>query len=156
MKLTKTQILDFLKQHQLMTIATQGPEHPWIASVYYSFDNDLNLYFLSNPKTLHCTHIHHNHQVAVSIADSHQKASDLKKGLQIYGHAKQITQAKLIQHAIRHWKQALNFKDPHLTYENMINKTISGRMYIVTPQKIKFFNQELFDVADGEEPVLEL
>lgn len=38
----------------------------------------------------------------------------------------------------------------------MINNTITGRMYQITPKKIKFFNQELFDVEDGKEPILEL
>jgi uncharacterized protein YhbP (UPF0306 family) len=155
MELTKQHILDFLSQHHLMAIATSG-EHPWIAYVYYSFDSTLTIYFLSSPKTLHARHIAKNPHVALMIADSNQKVSDLKKGVQIYGVAEQISDAQKIKHALSMWKDALHVTDPKLTYENMVKKIITGRMYKVTPKKIKFFNQELFKVEDGKEPVLEL
>jgi len=153
--LTKNQVLDFLKDQKLMAVATFG-KHPWIASVYYSFDNDLNLYFLSDPATLHCRQIEQNPQVAVSIADSRQKVIDLKKGLQIYGIAKQISGALKIKHTLRSWKDALNVIDKELTYTNMLKKVIKGRMYQITPKRIKLFDQKLFPVEDGKEPVLDL
>lgn len=154
-KLTKRIILDFLKLHKLMFIATQG-EHPWIASVFYTFDNDLNLYFLSSPETLHSKHIVKNKEVAVAIADSNQQINDLKKGVQIYGHVKQISDLHKMKHAIDLWKKSLGYIGSEISYENMINKVIKGRMYQVQPRKIKFFNQELFDVEDGKEPILEI
>jgi uncharacterized protein YhbP (UPF0306 family) len=43
MKLTKQHIRDYLEEHNLMQVATYGDEYPWIASVYYSFDKNLNL-----------------------------------------------------------------------------------------------------------------
>lgn len=155
MKLTKRLVLDYLKKHKLMTIATYG-KHPWISQVYYSFDKDLNLYFLSAPRTLHSKQIVKNKHVAVAIADSRQKPSDLKKGLQIYGVAKPIKNRMKIRHALRLWKDALKVKNPKLTYENMIRKPNEGTMYQVTPKRIKFFNQELFKMKDGKEPVLDL
>ena len=155
MKLTKILILDFLAQHKLMTVATYG-KHPWIAPVYYAFDKDLNLYFLSNPKTLHAAQIAKNKEVAVSIADSRQKLNDKKKGLQIYGIAKQISQVQKVRLALKLWKEVLNVIDPLFTYENMAKKILQGRMYKIVPKRIKFFNQELFPVDDGMEPVLEL
>lgn len=155
MKLTKQLIRQFLTRHKLMTIATYG-EHPWIANVYYSFDDDLTLYFLSSPETLHCKQIEKNNKIAAAIADSRQKPAELKKGLQIYGVVQQISGARKIQHALRSWKDALNVVDSQLTYKNMLKKVIKGRMYKITPKKIKFFNQELFPVEDGKEPVLNL
>ena len=80
-KLTKKIILDFLKMHKLMFVATQG-EYPWIAAVFYTYDYDLNLYFLSSPETLHCKQIKQNNEVAVAIADSNQQLNDVKKGME--------------------------------------------------------------------------
>ncbi len=154
-KLTKELVLSFLKDHNLMSVATYG-EHPWIASVYYSFDDELNIYFLSSPTTLHCKQIAQNPKVAVSIADSHQKPTDLKKGVQLYGIAGQISDTAKIKHALRLWKETLGVKDPELSYENMVKKIVTGRMYKITPKRIKFFNQELFKNDDGEEPILEM
>jgi len=154
MTLTKEQVKNFLAQHNQMAIATYG-DHPWIATVYYSFDDDLNLYFLSSPSTLHARQIAQNEQVAVSISRE-QKITSVKQGLQMYGVAQQITRAELIHHALQHWKDVLAVKDPDLTYENMVKKAVKGRMYKIVPKRIKLFHEGLFDVDDGEEPVLDL
>ena len=153
--LTKKIVLDYLKNHKLMIIATYGA-FPWIASVYYSYDDHLNLYFLSSPETLHVKHIVVNKKVAVAIVDSHQKVTDMKRGLQISGVANQISGANKIKHALRLWKDALNITNPKYTYEGMMKKLIKGRMYMIKPLKIKLFDQELFKVEDGHEPMMSL
>jgi len=155
MKLTREQILEFLGKHKLMAVATCG-DFPWVASVYYTFDKNLNLYFLSAPSTLHCQQIEKNNRVAVSIADSRQEVSKLKCGLQIFGTAHRISETAKIKHALALWKSSLRVSDPELTYENMVQKIIKGRMYLVKPLRIKLFDQKLFPVEDGKEPVLEL
>lgn len=133
-----------------MIIATFG-EFPWIASVYYTFDQNLNLYFLSDPSTLHARHILKNPKVAVAIADSHQDINKIKRGLQLFGIAKQISGIAKIKHVLMLWKTNLRVVDPKLTY-----KVVIGNMFKVTPERIKLFDQQLFKVEDGKEPVLEL
>lgn len=153
MELTKRQVLDFLGEYKFMTVATCG-EFPWIASVYYTFDNNLNLYFLSSPTTLHAKQIEKNNRVSVSIADSHQEINKLKRGIQLSGIAKQISDVAKMKHALSLWKSSLDVRDPELTYENMVKKIVTGRMYIIKPLRIKLFDQKLFPVDDGREPVL--
>ncbi|HUD20230.1 MAG TPA: pyridoxamine 5'-phosphate oxidase family protein [Patescibacteria group bacterium] len=153
MELTRQQILDFLGEYKFMVVATYG-KFPWIASVYYTFDNNLNLYFLSSPTTLHSKQIEKNNRVSVSIADSHQEINKLKRGMQISGIAKRIPEVAKIKHALSLWKSSLGVKDPELTYENMMKKIVIGRMYLIKPLRIKLFDQKLFPVDDGEEPVL--
>lgn len=154
--LDKKQILDFLGKHQLMALATFG-NHPWIASVYFSFDENLNLYFLSSPDTLHARIIECNPKVAVAIADSHQTPNERKRGLQLWGVATKINNLNKFRHALSQWKSALSINNPELTFQNIQKGIISGQMYQVTPKKIKLFDQELFaDTPDGEEPTLEL
>ena len=87
MELTKQHVLDFLKTNKLMQVATFG-DFPWIVNVFYVFDDDLNLFFLSAENILHCRQIAQNEKVAVAIVDSHQNYSDKLKGLQMYGIAK--------------------------------------------------------------------
>jgi len=146
-------IKEYIQSQYQMVIATTG-DHPWIATVYYSFDDELNLYFLSNPATIHCQQILQNPQVAVSIADSPQPANAKKIGVQIYGLAEQISGEKKITHALNLWRKSLNVTSDAYTYKGMMSKLIDGRMYMVTPKKIKFFNQELWE--EGEEPLIEL
>lgn len=155
MTVTKKHILDLLQENTLMSLATFG-KFPWIASVYYTFDQDLNLYFLSSPTTLHCQQIAQNNQVAVAIADSHQNINSPKRGLQLWGTARQIFDSAKMKHALTLWKNSLGVENPKLTYTNIVNKIISGRMYQISPKRIKLFDHELFPAKDGEEPVLEL
>ncbi len=154
-KLTKNQVSQFLAEHNLMAVATYG-DHPWIANVYYTFDQNLTLYFLSDPNTIHCRQIGSNPQVAVSIFDSHQKINQPKRGLQLQGLAHQISGKTKVMHVLKLWKSSLQVSDSTITYENMIKKVISGRMYQIVPKQIKLFDQKLFPVEDGQEPILKI
>lgn len=149
-KLTQELVLAFLAEYNLMSIATNG-DFPWIASVYYTFDQDLTLYFLSDPSTLHAQQILKNPLVAVAIAESHQEINKPKRGLQMSGIATQISGIHKVQHALRLWKTNLGVVDPKLTA-----KVVTGSLFKVTPKRIKLFDQQLFQVDDGQEPVLEL
>lgn len=42
------QVLQYLQTHNVMTLATIGPEGPWAADVFY-VNEGLNLYWLSHP-----------------------------------------------------------------------------------------------------------
>ena len=148
--LTKELVLHFLADHKLMAVATYG-DFPWIASVYYSFDRDLNLYFLSDPETLHAKQILQNSKVAVSIADSQQHINSPKRGLQLSGVSQQVSGLAKVSHALQLWKSNLGVINPKMTYQ-----VVKGKMFRIVPKRIKLFDQELFHVEDGKEPVLEL
>jgi uncharacterized protein YhbP (UPF0306 family) len=148
--LTKEMVIRFLAKYNQMAVATFGV-FPWIATLYYTFDKNLNIYFLSDPETLHAKQIIQNPKVSVSIANSSQNINKPKRGLQISGIAEQISDIAKIRHAFNIWKSDLGVVNPKLTY-----KAITGKMFKITPKRIKLFDQELFKVADGKEPVLEL
>ncbi|MBI3559292.1 pyridoxamine 5'-phosphate oxidase family protein [Candidatus Gottesmanbacteria bacterium] len=152
--LTKDLILKFLKTNKLMAVATHG-DFPWIATVYYTFDKNLNLYFLSSPTTLHCQQITKNNKVAISIADSHQDIKHKPKiGLQLSGTAEQISNITKVKYAVNLWKKSLGVTNSKISYANMAKKVITGRMYKISPKRIKIFG--LFKTEEGQEPVLEL
>lgn len=146
-------IKEFLHSHFQMVVSTYA-NYPWTATVYYSVDQDLNIYFLSNPETLHCKQIEKNPKVAVAVVDSPQKPTSLKKGIQIYGKAKKISGANKIRHALELWRKTLDVTNPLYTYEGMMKKAIKGRMYKITPIRIKFFNEALW--REGDEPLISL
>lgn len=146
-------IKKFIKSRYQMVIATSD-DHLWTATLYYSTDDDLNIYFLSSPDTIHGRHIAINPSVAVNITDAPQYPTSKKKGVQIYGVAQQVIGKQKIVHALSLWKKTLNIKSEIYSYEGMIKKLISGKMYKITPQKLKFFNEELWQ--EGEEPMIDL
>ncbi len=146
-------VKEFVKSRYQMVLATNG-EHPWIATLYYSVDDKLNFYFLSDPKTLHCRHIAKNPKVAFSIADSPQPPGSQKQGIQLYGLAHEVSGRQKIVHALSLWRKTLNVSDEAYTYHGMVKKLIEGRMYKVTPVKIKYFSEVLWE--EGNEPTIQL
>jgi uncharacterized protein YhbP (UPF0306 family) len=153
--LTKNDVLDFLATKKLMVLATYGNE-PWIASVFYSYDKDLNIYFISSPSTIHGKQMEKNSKVSAAIVDTNQKPSDVKRGMQIYGIVEKVSGINRVHHALRLWKDFLNVQRSDISYENMKKGLYKGRVYKLVPKKIKLFDQEKFQVPDGEEPILEL
>ncbi|HLD25021.1 MAG TPA: pyridoxamine 5'-phosphate oxidase family protein [Patescibacteria group bacterium] len=153
--ISKKDVLDFLAKGKLMALATYGT-HPWIASVYYAYDKNLNIYFITSPMTLHGRQMTKNPLVSAAIADSHQNLSDLKRGLQVYGHVEQVSGIYNVRRAIKLWKNFLNAQRPDITAENMEKGIYKGRIWRLTPKKIKVFDQEKFKAIDGEAAILDL
>jgi len=154
---TKQQDLEhvgkFLTDHTQMSASTSS-NYPWIFTAYYTTDKDLNLYFLTSPKTIHAGQIATNPKIAVAIADSPQDLMGKKAGLQMSGLCTQLNDESEIRTALKLWRTKLNVENPDYTYESMQAGKISGRMYKIVPKKIKFFNEHLQE--EGEERLIEL
>ncbi len=138
----KAQIHTFVAARFQLTLATFG-DYPWIATLYYSCDDKLNLYFLSDPATIHCRQLAQNPRVAVAIADSPQSPASKKQGIQLWGVAEQIKGKSKIVHALDLWRSALAVTSSKYSYEGMVKKLITGRMYVIRPKQIKLFDEEL-------------
>ena len=59
----RVKLLKYLKTQTLTSLATFGKE-PWICSVYFVVDDDLNFYFVSSPDSQHSKDIEKNKSVA--------------------------------------------------------------------------------------------
>ncbi|MBX7234115.1 MAG: pyridoxamine 5'-phosphate oxidase family protein [Caldilineales bacterium] len=77
----------FLTSHNTLSLATAGPDGtPHAAAVFYAVADDLTLYFLSEPKTLHAQHIGAGARVAGTIEANDQDWKSIR-GLQLHGWA---------------------------------------------------------------------
>ncbi len=149
----KNILFDFLKNHKLMTIATHD-EKLWIATVFYVADESLNLYFLTSPKTEHGQHIAKNGMIACNIVDSHQQVTNQKVGLQIEGTAEKVSVLESIKKVLQMWHATNPGKEEKLSFDKIKNKVIKMRVYKVTPNRLKFFNEKLY--SEEESKVFEL
>lgn len=140
---TKQILLKYLKSQNLMTLATNDKK-PWVASVYYVIDEDFNPYFLSEPDCKHCSDIKLNVYVAVGIADSSQKVTDKKVGVQMQGTAIQITDIEQIKQVLDAWNKANPGFENVINFENIEKGVIKSKVYRIKPKIIKFLNEELY------------
>lgn len=142
------ELLKFLKEQRLVSIATTDESNfPWISNVYYSISNSGQLFFVSDPEARHGVHLSERNRIAFSIAWYDKNDMGNRKAVQGTGICERIsdpiTVGKfLMNHYIYYplWKQVI-------TEKSMREKIISSRPYIITPQYMKFWNDELY----GEE-----
>lgn len=135
-------IFAYARTRYQLTLATFG-DHPWIATLYYAVDEQLNFYVLTDPASIHGQHIDSNAAVAVAIADAPQAPSTSKQGIQLWGTAHEILGKQNIIKALSLWKKALSVTSEKYSYEGMITHAIHGRMYQIIPKQIKYFNESL-------------
>lgn len=144
MKLTekdRKEIFGFLKKHKLMSLGTYNKQ-PWSAWVYFLFDDDLNFYFVSNPKTQHCVNISENPKISLAVADSNQDSRENKIGFQASGIAKVVNSASELRKIILAWNKR-GFVP--ITYK-VFKKVWRSRFY-----KIKLNRIQIFDENQPEE-----
>lgn len=63
-------VLDYLRAHRVMTVATTGPEGPAAAAVFYASDG-LDFCFLSAPDARHSRNLRADPRVAVTIQEDY-------------------------------------------------------------------------------------
>lgn len=148
-----TLVSKFLSDHIQMSCSTSG-EFPWIFTAYYAVDQDLSLYFLTSPDTIHGQQLAENSKVAVAIADSPQNPAGKKAGLQISGICIQLVDEAEVRAGLDLWRATLKVESSDYTYEGMQEEKIHGRLYKITPKKLKFFNEAMQE--EGQEKLIEL
>src|SRR3989344_2409026 len=149
----KRELIRFLNKNNLMTLATGAPK-PWVCTVYFVTDSNLNFYFVSSPKSKHCRDIEKNRNVAVAIYDSHTKNSDKKAGIQMQGSASLVKSWKDTEKYLKMWNKKNPGKEKVITVENMKKPGFGARIYRITPTLIKFFNHMLFGKEGAREFIL--
>src|SRR4026207_1160056 len=84
----KQQILEYLRSHNTMTLATTHGDLPWAATVFFA-NEDFHLYFFSAPESRHCQNLAANPRVGVTIQEDYQDWRKIK-GIQIEGRVKLV------------------------------------------------------------------
>lgn len=140
----KEKLIEYLKTEKMMSVATEG-EGLCVCGVYYALDeSSMSLYFLSNPSRIHSKNIGKNGKVACAIYDSSQKVTDKKKGVQMQGEGSLVTEEVEMKKALDLWNKAIPGFETILNFENISTNTVESKVYKIIPEKIKFFNEELY------------
>lgn len=88
----KARLLEFLRAHQVLTLAVSGP---YAAAVYYAVDDELNLYFVSEPDTRHASAILTDNRVAGTIHRDRQHWKEIR-GVQLTGRCYRLDSAERV------------------------------------------------------------
>lgn len=137
----KTQVIDYLKGHNTMTLATSAGETPWASTVFYASD-DVRLYFFSAPESRHCQNLAANGRVAVTVQEDYQDWRKIK-GIQLEGRAELVDgvleKAKAMAIYARKYPEVIKlFTDPS---SGVFHKAfLKVKFYCVVPEKLFFID----------------
>ncbi len=92
-------LLHILASNQLCSIATVARGgRPHINTAFFAYSSNLEIYFLSDPESLHCRNLVVNPSMAMTIFNSSQKWDAPGRGVQLFGRGHR-TQARLADRA---------------------------------------------------------
>lgn len=93
------EILAALAGHSVMTLATASSDgHPHAVSLMYASDGH-DLFWLSDPATVHSTHLHHRGRCAVTISGQFDDFTVIT-GLKMRGRACRLSDVEAVRHGI--------------------------------------------------------
>ncbi len=139
----KQQVVEYLKSHNTMTLATCVTDVPWAATVFFASD-DLKLYFFSAPESRHCQNLAANQRVAVTIQEDYKDWRQIK-GIQLEGRVELVdgvlAKAKAMAvYAIKYPDVIKLFTDP--TSGVFHRAFLKVKFYRVVPEKLFFIDNE--------------
>ena len=83
-------IVEYLERARLMQVATTKGSQPWACSVYFAYDANFNIYWVSKPSRRHSEEIRANSKIAGTIVLPHTPGDDVR-GIQYQGIAEELT-----------------------------------------------------------------
>lgn len=133
-------IKEYLQEAKLMQLATSSENQPWVCSVWFAADEQLNIYWISSTTRRHSDEVLENPKVAGAIVLP-QTPKDVPRGLQFQGIAELLTHKNDIEKAISVYAGRIFSKEK--IAELMASESKPHRFY-----KIKPLQFVLFDVVN--------
>lgn len=135
-------IENYLRQAKLMQVATVANNKPWVATVWYAHDKNLNLYFISGKDRRHSQELKHNSHVAGTIVVTHEEGIGQKvRGLQFAGKAEIVGIRGLINTYTLLKKKYPNIVKHIPTLDLVKADLIAVRFYKIIPKTIVLFDE---------------
>jgi len=133
--MSRERALAYLQEHQVLTLATSGPDGVWAAAVFYVNDG-FDLYFLSAGHTRHASHITKNPRVAGTIQEDYAGWQEIK-GIQFEGTVHLLTGTQRKRAIALYWR-----KYPFLADAGeAIEVALAGvNWYRVVPDRVYFID----------------
>lgn len=132
----KSLIVRVLQGGYLMSLGTIDSEGVWVSDVIYVYDENLNIYWMSDPDTRHSKSILHSNEVAGAITVSGKGQDDL--GIQLNGTISKIDGPRFDLTAKHFSKRGKAIPSEH---EDVLQ---GDSWYMIKPKKIDIICEEKF------------
>src|SRR6185295_12930103 len=132
----KSLIKEVLEKGYLMSLGTHDEGGVWVSDVIFIHDDDLNLYWMSDPDVRHSKAVLQNPKIAGTITANLPKEDNL--GIQFHGVAEKIEGAR---HDLAKKHYAKRRKQEPRETEDVLQ---GDDWYMLKPTKIELIYEKLF------------
>ncbi len=139
----------YLPHGRIMQLATVQDGQPWVCTVYYVEDDDLNLYWLSLPTRRHSQEIAKHNKVAVTVPLKFDKPTI---GIQAEGDAEAVADKELIAEVMQRYVQ--RHDAGRQFYERFIAGENQHVLFKFTPKSYVLFDEVDFPDNGRQEATL--
>lgn len=147
----KKLIEQYLEEAKLMQLATSLNDQPWVCTVWFAADKELNIYWFSSITRRHSDEVLKNKKVAAAIALP-QAPNDPPRGLQLQGTAEMLTKQEDIDKAISVFADRIFSREKIKEFMN--HKENPHRFYRIKPALFVLFDVVNFPDNSRQELVL--
>ncbi|MBI2436731.1 MAG: pyridoxamine 5'-phosphate oxidase family protein [Candidatus Magasanikbacteria bacterium] len=133
---------EYLEKGKLMQLATVKDKQPWIINCWYTYDANLNFYFISGQTARHIKELKNNEKVACSITPHYtlEKLGQKVQGLMFEGIAEEVSGFSLTEvfnNFIAKWKLATK----HINLDRIKKGGAGSKLYKIKATKIVWFDE---------------
>lgn len=141
-------IFDILENNKLLALSTVFEKKIWTSTLFYSFDKEFNMYFVSEPESQHCQMISKNKVVSGAVYSSNSIWGTDIQGVQFEAIAERVSPASTLIHGASYLERfpvaRKFFKSP----KDFLSKTASVRLYRLVPQLIQLHDEVTIPEGD--------
>jgi len=131
----------YLPKGRMMQVATLNEDQPWVATLYYVADDDLNLYWISTPDRRHSKELENHAKVAGAIPLHHGPGQKVV-GLQLEGHAQLVTDPDEMARAMKLYAE--RYDRSEVWYRDFLAGKNPHKLYKIKPSLFVLFDEETF------------
>jgi uncharacterized protein YhbP (UPF0306 family) len=141
-------IEDYLREARLMQLATSIDNQPWVCSVWFAADEDLNIYYFSSVTRRHSKEVLENNKVAGAMALPHIP-EDPPRGLQFQGTVEELETEEDMEKAISVYSGRIFSKEK--IKDLMGHSTRPHKFYKIKPTQFVLFDTVNFPDESRQE-----
>lgn len=140
---------NYLQSARLMQLATVRDGQPWVCTVYFVADEDMNLYWLSWPERRHSREVAQHDKAAAAVVV--QDGGDRKPvvGIQVEGTVAEVTDEEAVKRISETYAQ--KYGQGKRFYKNFKTGTNRHHMYKLMPQKLVLFDEQNFSAENARQ-----
>src|SRR3989338_9348868 len=135
-----------LERTDFMALSTLGKDGSWTNPVYFSYDENMNLYFKSMPTSKHMKNITENPNVSIAIFSTNWLPEDDVVGIQLTGKAVILNSKNDVEKATKyHYGRSQPETDYKKKIEEHLGKEVYWNFVKVIPNEMWLFDTRHFD-----------